>query len=81
VNSERGLWNITDWAGHLREKLPAPTRAESFSNPGARDRNRTDDLILTMDALLPAELRGRAPCAGPLKMVAGAGFEPATSGL
>ena len=64
-----------------RKKPSAPRRAESFLNPGARDRNRTDDLILTMDALLPTELRGRAPYVGRLKMVAGAGFEPATSGL
>ena len=29
---------------------------------GARDRIRTDDLILTMDALLPTELRGQDTC-------------------
>ena len=81
--SGRDLWDApaNKAESEKRKKPSAPTHAEGFLNPGARDRNRTDDLILTMDALLPTELRGRAPYVGRLKMVAGAGFEPATSGL
>jgi hypothetical protein len=43
---------------------------------GAHDRNRTDDLVLTKDALYPTELRGRQK-----KMERETGFEPATLSL